>query len=224
MSGKQRQDVVKGPTAFAFGGADDAPPKANGRVGLAVACEDEARHLNMQEAHRVVGLLATSGANVPARELDGRLVAAVVSSATAVATTTAAGARIAATTRALAAEAVGAVHWLVATRLERHLCLLTARATGRTEHLALATVAAAPAVATATITLRALGGTTALAASGLVQEPLLLVIGLVVRTERKRRAAIGTGKGFVGETHSTTSIEECSRASVIEYSGGATLA
>jgi len=108
------------------------------------------------------------------------------------------------------------------------LRLLAALAAGGAEHLSLspvvATVAAASAVATATIALRALRGTKALTASWLVGEASLLVIGLIVRAKGEGRAAIGTSQRFVGERHSTTSIKECSRASVIEYSGGGTLA
>jgi len=106
----------------------------------------------------------------------------------------------------LTAEAIRAVNRLIATRLEGHLRVLAALAAGDTEHLALAAaVPATAAVAAAAVALATLGSSATLTAARLVRETLLLMKGLVIRAKDKRRAAIGTGKGLVGEIHSTTS-------------------
>jgi hypothetical protein len=132
-----------------------------------------------------------------------RLVPTVVSAvaiASSAATTTA-GAAVVVATGALAAEAIRAIDWLIAARLEWHLRLLAALATGDAEHLALSTIATATAAtavtatagATAAIAFRALDGTTTLTAPRLVIEALLLVEGLVLRAKDEGCAAIDTG-------------------------------
>jgi hypothetical protein len=135
-----------------------------------------------------------------------------VSAATAIAATTAAA--TAAVARAavgriipMTAEAVRAVDWLVAARLERHRRIFAALAAGNGEHLSLS-AAVATAVTGPTVSLRSLCGTAGGTAPWLVRKPLLLMKRLLISAEGKGRAAIGTGKGLVDEIHSTTSVHD----------------
>jgi hypothetical protein len=116
----------------------------------------------------------------------------------------------------LRAEAIRAIDRPVATRLKRHTGLLATGGTGGGEHLPLTTVAAAVGRLTA-VTAPLIA--TIRAAPWLVGIALLRVICLIIRAEGKVCATVGTRKGSVGVTHSTTS-RKGGQSSVIERGDG----
>jgi hypothetical protein len=159
------------------------------------------------------GLPATAtaaGATAATAAVATAAAAATVAAATAgaaAATVTAAAATTAAvaTTAAgagLGLEAVVAVDGTITARLEGNLGFFAAGTAGGGEHFAVSTATAETATAAFTATT---GSSAGGAAPGFIGESLGLVKFLFASGEGETSSAIATGKGFVGERHSTTS-------------------
>jgi hypothetical protein len=108
-------------------------------------------------------------------------------------------------------EAVAAVDRPVASRLERHLCILPAGSAGDAEELARGAGCSA-----ATAVSRLSRPPAIRAAPRLVRETLRCMELLLPRGERERRSAVAAGKRFVGVGHPTTSMCDAEFPTVIE--------
>jgi hypothetical protein len=153
---------------------------------------------------------AATAAAVAAAATAAAVVAATAAAA-AVATTTAAAATTTVSTATTAAakatgaglrlEAVVAIDGAITAGLEGDLRFFATGAAGCAKHFARA-AASGP----ASTTFRATAGLTAVwATSGFIGEPLGLMKFLFPGCKSKSTSTIATGKGFVGESHSTTS-------------------